>query len=281
MLTSAGGILPIMTKKEKPKSEVENIIAKSGHNLHEWTVNYLMDEDYRVEISPYYVDAHTDKPREVDIVARKRMRVFQKTDEHAVNLVLAIDCKYLKQPTVFWAFPNEKNHSALKVTGANLEELFGNAGEGSFIYFGAEPIARLFQSGDRSSDEPTTDPIYKACSQAISGAIFAREHSKGPSIIYPVVIVDGPGGLFFAENPYKEIASLIVHIDYSYYSDRDTSKKAVREPFYVLIVRKERVESLKNLLEKEANALRNLVATNQQEIAYQREKKSGGSNPAR
>ena len=255
-------ILPVrrytlfMAEKAKQKSEVETLISKSGHNLHAWAAEYFADADYKVEISPYYVDAHTDKPREVDIVARKRIRIFDDSDEYAVNLVLAIDCKYLKQPAVFWGFPNEKNHAALKLMGCNLQELFAKVGAGSFLYFSAEPVARLFQSGDRPADEPVSDPIYRACAQAISGTIFAREHSNDTSLFYPVVVVDGPGQLFFADNPHKEIASLIVHIDYSYYPDRNTTRKPVREPFYVLIVRKEGVGSLRHVLEREANELK-------------------------
>lgn len=234
---------------------VEKIIRASGHNLHTNVVEALKDAGYQVEISPYYVDAHTDKPREVDVVARKAVRVYRDSEEHVVNLVLALDCKYMMNPAVFWTFPNENPLASLKVLGLNLQELIQKVGMNRFAYFTTNKIARLFQSGS-SSGEPVADPIYKACAQAISGTIFAREHSAEPAIIYPLVIADGPGKFFHADTPEEERSSVIVHIDYSYYPDRATDKKPVREPFYVWLIRKEQLSKALELIEHEVEGLR-------------------------
>jgi hypothetical protein len=238
-------------KVEKKPLGPQEIIEASGHNLHTSVVEYLKGDGFVVEISPYYVDAHTDKPREVDAVARKRVPLFVDSAEHAIELVLAIDCKYIKQNTVFWTFNNENHRHALKLRGSNLEQLMDRFREEGFMYFRTSHVARLFQTGG-GSDDAISDPIYKACIQAINGSIFAREHSKNPGLVYPIVIVDGPGKFYSAADTAKELESVLVHIDYSYYPNRETSTKPTREPFYVWLVRKEKLSEANKTLEAEA-----------------------------
>ncbi|MFA7193792.1 MAG: hypothetical protein WC087_02660 [Candidatus Paceibacterota bacterium] len=247
-----------MNEKDEAQRKVnlQKIVDESGHKLHTEVVKLLEEYDYKTEISPYYVDSYTDKPREIDIVARKVIPVFEGSNEDNVYLVFALDCKHLKEDVVFWNFKNEKHHKALKMIG-NEDQLIDKRGEDGFIYFRADKISRLFQSGSsRTSNDPISDPIYKACVQAINGTIFAREHSAGPALIYPIVVVDGPGKLYEAKNLETDISSTLVHIDYSYYSDRQPNKKPTREPFYVLIVRKEKLIEAITLLQNEANIMK-------------------------
>ncbi len=239
-----------MTKKDQ-KTPVE-IIKESGHTLHTEVVGLLKARNYKVEISPYYVDGHTDKPREVDIIATKRIKSEGYSNVEC-DLIFAIDCKYLDEHTVFWMFENEKPHHALKI-GSNPESVISYVGELAFTYFQVTKVARLFKNGAKSHGDVSGDPIFKACSQAIHGTIFARQQSRQRNLIFPIVILDGPGKIFFSDNLQEEKRSALVHIDYSFYPDR-TAENATREPFYVWFVKKDHLNEICDIGEKESKSL--------------------------
>src|SRR5271170_5519484 len=89
--------------------KVESIINKSGHNLNFEIAKLLREKGWKVEVSQYYVDDLTDKPREIDIVASQPMFFGSTLDDrfddsipNHCEVFLYIECKYLTEPVVFW-----------------------------------------------------------------------------------------------------------------------------------------------------------------------------------
>ena len=80
-------------------------IEKSGNNLHMEIVELLESNSWIVDLSSYYYDDTTDKPREIDVVAKKKFCAFegQSPDDHRYyfHVFLFIECKYLTDEVAF------------------------------------------------------------------------------------------------------------------------------------------------------------------------------------
>lgn len=55
------------------EAELKTRIKESGNNLHLDVADFLKRKGWLVDISPYYCDEFTDRPREVDIIATRRI----------------------------------------------------------------------------------------------------------------------------------------------------------------------------------------------------------------
>jgi hypothetical protein len=84
--------------------EIDNILASSGNNFQAKVASYLRSKGWSVLISPYFVDTNLDKSREMDLLAEKLFRVTHELGEapKAIGLRLHIECKFIKQHTLFW-----------------------------------------------------------------------------------------------------------------------------------------------------------------------------------
>ena len=57
-----------------PKDKIKEIIDNSGNDLHQEIVDFLRSVGWEVKSSPYYNDPATNKPREIDIIAKKQFK---------------------------------------------------------------------------------------------------------------------------------------------------------------------------------------------------------------
>src|SRR3989344_8630415 len=105
--------LSVMSNKQK--ESIENIVENSGHKLHLKVVSLLENEGWQVTVSPHYIDELSDKPREIDIVAKKSFTYISNADNETKRfyLLLAIDCKYLTQNVVIWGRDNQLKEKAI------------------------------------------------------------------------------------------------------------------------------------------------------------------------
>ena len=61
--------------------ELQEVIKKSGNNLHFDVVDFLEDKEWEVGLNSYYYDDTNSKPREIDIVANKCINTLIGTSE--------------------------------------------------------------------------------------------------------------------------------------------------------------------------------------------------------
>ena len=108
-------------KKQHEKAQstdqvVDAIIAESGHSFHCKVANYFKAKKWTTRISQFYVDATTDKTREIDLVAEKIVRVASQWQSHPLRIHtrLFIECMYITKPMVFW-FEEVDKESALNL----------------------------------------------------------------------------------------------------------------------------------------------------------------------
>src|SRR3954463_3413355 len=90
--------------------EAKSIVLESGNSFHCRVVRFLQDNGWHTQISPYYMDNSTNKPREIDLIAEK-FWMYKDPFRRAsgtVNVKLFIECKYIPQVNVFWFSPKDK-----------------------------------------------------------------------------------------------------------------------------------------------------------------------------
>ncbi len=57
--------------------ELKNAIQKSGNNLHFKVLDFLQQSGWTADISCYYLDDATGKPREIDIIAKQKITLSE------------------------------------------------------------------------------------------------------------------------------------------------------------------------------------------------------------
>lgn len=246
---------------QKPMNPKE-IIEKSGHALHLRIVELLKTNGWNVDISPYYVDAITEKSREIDIIAIKRKYIEREGrplgDNLALKQILSIDCKYLSQNGVFWIDENENPQEALKFNNINIKSNYAlfSQERSSLLEYQWDKVAKLFKTGTQKGGR-TEDPMYKGISQAINGLIYARNNIGNQiSVFHPVVVVStGDYKLYREDNINSSIEKVAAHIDYTYYPSRNPQAASKREQFYVSIVTETEFSQFLNLLDQEMAGL--------------------------
>ncbi|MCF8025807.1 MAG: hypothetical protein K9K82_10010 [Desulfobacteraceae bacterium] len=51
--------------------EVSKLVRNSGNNFHAKVARWLLDDNWHVVVSPYYMDQTQNKAREIDLIAEK------------------------------------------------------------------------------------------------------------------------------------------------------------------------------------------------------------------
>src|ERR1017187_4844721 len=142
--------------------QARTLIAQSG-NAHQCRVaQFFRDRNWVVLMSPYYIDASTDKPRELDLIVEKSYPVqrLYSGPPRSVRVRLFIECKYIAQGTAFW-------FDAMDVakTGSWIESYTPFRGNHNayqhqhYVAQGTE-VAKLFASQQQKGEE--ADPIFRS-----------------------------------------------------------------------------------------------------------------------
>jgi len=178
-----------MTQQPKKKQDekgrsadqvADDIIAESGNNFHCKVANYFRAKKWTTRISQFYVDATTDKAREIDLVAEKVERIVSpyQSKPLRIHTRLFIECKYITKPMVFW-FEEIDKESALKLVESKTPLKRDNEHIKHHHYFNSDgDVAKLFAS-ERSKGEDT-EPFFRALHQCLNGFV----HTRGESIVH-------------------------------------------------------------------------------------------------
>lgn len=246
---------------EKEKQTPDEIVNLSGHNLHLRIASILEKEGWKVAISPYYVDDLTDKPREIDIVARKYFTYESRADKEQKTfyLVLVIDCKHLNQNVVIWGKENQLKGQAIFTNMENRLSKLTESSENWSRYSKYWGVGRLISEGSKSNS------LQEGILQAVKATLDVFRTSNSPSVFFPAVVyeleenvkISSVGNMAFGDTKPKAIdADWIFHINYAYldYTLAPSGKRRQRD-FYVDLVEEKNFIDFLHKLDEEGNAI--------------------------
>ncbi len=213
--------------------KTRDIIKTSGNNFHSKVVKYFQDRGWTVQISPYYTDTFSNKPREIDIIAEKAFEFRDRfhTDKGTINVQLLLECKYINGINVFW-FHTKDQFKASKLVKKILKLHDDNMYVEEFHYMaGHEKVAKFFASQKGKATE--NEPFFKAINQTLNAYLFFRsgktiiqsKRDQSPYISrfvrYPVIICNNFDMLFKTEmgqqaDPEKIRENFLLEIQYAY-----------------------------------------------------------------
>ncbi|MFA5996952.1 MAG: hypothetical protein WC791_00525 [Candidatus Paceibacterota bacterium] len=283
----------------KKKTAVEEIMEKSGNGFHSRVVNLLRHQEWIALVSPYYSDNFTDKPREIDIIARKEFDVNEYLNDHLgeLNIELFIECKYINGDTIFW-FDNKNISRAIERTmvDTGMEHPRKNTRIMQLHYLDDVPVAKLFSS-EKSRNEDS-ELMNKAINQNLNALVYYRGRNdifpKDPRnsnvlrrVPYPIIVVnsfdhfyctnmdDGTEKVEQITEPFQ------LEINYAYV---DKDRVGRNEYFLIDVVSIDMLEKFLLMLEnKNISVIKQVLAEDEGQKRRNREQniKSMNINPAR
>lgn len=226
---------------------LKKVIEESGNRLHLRVADLLTKGEWTVQLSPYYVDELTTAPREIDIIASRRIPVndsfVHEKDYFWIHLI--IECKHLTKAVAFYEFRNKHPFDpvvAIRTGNLNRSEIIDNM---SFArehhYVQAGNTARLYEL-ERGEIASGSDDIYKSITQVVKALIF-QEHGfrgqpEGRAIYYPVVVYDGIVGVWtLAGTPNPDPASAELQQRNLYalqYAYKDMGNANIRKEWFIV-----------------------------------------------
>jgi len=274
------------------EKELRQSIEKSGNNLHFEVSNFLDQNGWQVELSPYYCDDITKKPREVDIIANKAFSIFKYESPtiKALNnfkFYLFLECKYFNSPFAVRVINNGNRDnilSAFHVKGINKEELFSKVRiEEIHHYFTENAIGKLYDVPLMRETEKINTGLDSLIFDAITGPIksllFFSEKIQQDAIFYPIVVYEGQkDGVYKLDLQGNEEKSkdFIFNVHYAF-------KKVLPgvagefpriENFFVDFIHKDNLESFLQTIEKEAEKIQRYLLG----LRYHKENSSDNFN---
>jgi hypothetical protein len=214
-------------------NDAKKLIKESGNTFQSKVINYFRENDWNVLVSPYYVDAVTDKSREIDLIVEKKFGVTNQWQgpPKSVTARLFVECKYIAQGSVFW-FDDQDLSRALEWITTNTCFTDNNTYTREHHYLKSHAqVAKLFATAHQKGDE--NDPLFRTLNQCLNGYIHNRSRellipSMHNEIVtkleYPVIICSdfykyfrtSIGG---AEDPSPITENFAVELNYAYVSN--------------------------------------------------------------
>lgn len=170
------------SKYKSDEEKAQKLISNSGNNFHCKVNNFLRDYGWATQVSPYYLDASSNKAREIDLIAEQEFKYNynrgDRRNQGRVILRLFIECKYTENINVFWFDDQDSNSTKYLIeekTGINKNTYHVH----NHHYINTEnKIAKLFSSSRSQNGE--NEPIYKALNQSLHAMVYLSDQ---PSII--------------------------------------------------------------------------------------------------
>jgi hypothetical protein len=222
-------------------SELKKAIKNSGNNLHLEITETLKEKGWDTDISFYYCDDLTNKPREIDIIARKRIPIFEDKNPEIIkkynfSVFLFLECKNFQNQISFRVIDNSFNisKSAIGSQTKNLNiELILKETElkNKHHYLINKNVAKLYDvpykgKKEKKIDEKLDKQIFESITQPIKSLIFfKKEENISKGVFYPMVIYRGIPGFYIIKksknteknlDKLKPIKNLIFGLKYSY-----------------------------------------------------------------
>jgi hypothetical protein len=229
--------------------------------FHYKVYNYFKDKGWKVQLSPYYIDNYTQKPREVDIIAEKFYKIEQPILTRAnlkeslsdpqkylgtFNVRLYIECKLkdLEEYVLFFEKPGNNKFTVL-LPGMNIffyEEEVHNLK----IHYFEDEVLKLFAIQSNKNDY-----LFDAINQSLHSMIYFNTLFKkeGPIISlfspeernhlnilaiasFPIIILEDIKAKDINDKPIEN--NFVAEVNYAYYDEINRNFK--NKIFYVDVV---------------------------------------------
>jgi len=203
-------------------------IAQSGNNFHCRVAQYFRAKNWAVLMSPYYVDAATDKQREIALIVEHSSGVrllWAGNQPKRIRVRLFIECKYIANGSVFW-FDAMDEARTMEWLYDNTPFISDHIATRAHHYLArGNEVATLFASEKGQQDN---DPIFRAVNQCLNGYIY---NAGQPTLVdaldneeifeprYPVIVCSTFDHFFRANvrdatAPAQTRCRLVVHRKY-------------------------------------------------------------------
>ncbi len=287
------------------KKELKEAIKYSGNNLHLAVVEFLDGLKWETDLSAYYCDDITDKPREIDIIASKDIFYVNSgpgnpAKEYRFSIYLFIECKNFRNEIAFRMQKNnaEDAKSAIITTIPDADKdvlLKQMISDGCPHHYLTEKTAKLYDTY-KNKNEKTTEEVFNAITQPIKALIFSKNRihqikKNGPNkaFFYPLVVYYGISGFYLVNkslNTDKDLdkvkvdgRDLIFGLNYSYSETMFNvagKRFTPRKPFYVDFIHFDNIGTyLEKTIQRETNEIRSYF---QNEFNLQRSKEQQQRN---
>ncbi|MFA6254883.1 MAG: hypothetical protein WC675_02470 [Patescibacteria group bacterium] len=215
---------------------IQKIIDNSGNTLHSQVITFLRSLGWYILVSPYYNDNQTAKPREIDIIAEKRLDVIEWEQRYGFLIIqLFIECKYINNSIVFW-FDNKNTNAAedMIVNNTCLPHHKDNITIDQHHHFEDKKVAKLFSSSASLQKLHENEEFYRALNQTLNGMVYyknrggfsinpkpIRERYKQEVIHYPIILCNNFEKIFrinIGEDKYSKLEDnyFELEVNYSY-----------------------------------------------------------------
>ncbi len=241
--------------------ELIKALQTSGNNLHLDIAEILERDGWKVELSSYYFDDITDKPREIDIVATLEVRTPTSpisTSSEKFNVNLFIECKHFTQDIAFRmnkAKP-DKLMEALLVEVYNKNEIVRQSDlESIHHHLKLKLVGVLYDASNKLQKD-----IFDAITQPIKSYSYFQDKLQ-QGLTYLAVIYRGIDGIYPISSPsdlttlpsLNPVDDLTMGINYS-------SKKFGTKSKYFLIdfIHEKKIIDYLKQIKNESSKLRDL-----------------------
>lgn len=219
----------------KSINKIKEIIRDSGHQLHLQVIDLLRSCGWKVTISPFYNDPATGKARELDIIAEKIISVTSSLKkasddlplEESLRVQFFIECKYIKNPLVFWF--DDKNIPETQVFARSnkvletiqesvLNQVHAQERRRIHHYVKDTDVAKLHKT------QGTQDNFFDGLSSVLNSWMIYNQIPKSNTVTFPIIILNSFNNVFRVDatnkNGFKKIVdSFQYEINYSCLKD--------------------------------------------------------------
>lgn len=173
--------------------ELKEAIQKSGNNLHFKVLNVLQKSGWLADISCYYLDDATGKPREIDIIAKQKIILSQFVwSNHPRDfwVYLFIECKHFDDEIALWMQNSSHKKELVKSTLESPDKLV----HPQHHYHATDSLGKLYTTAGKESD------IFDAIIQPIKALVSFRQRESVRALYYPICIYEGVSGFDVIKN---------------------------------------------------------------------------------
>jgi hypothetical protein len=250
--------------------------------FHYQVYNYFRNKGWKVQLSPYYIDNYTQKPREVDIITEKFYKIgppisanfiYKKEDLSdqqkyigTFNVTLYIECKLkkLEEYILFFEKPINKKFEVL-LEGKNIfyyEAEISNVG----IHYFREDVSKLFYLQSKSHDY-----LFDAINQSLHSMIYFNTLFKKEGCIislfspkernhlnilaiasFPIIILEDIKAKDINEKLIED--NFAAEVNYAYYDEINRNFK--NKIFYVDVISFSKIDKF---LENLDNSIKEII----------------------
>lgn len=249
--------------------EVVEFASSTGNSFQSKVVEKFRRGDWYTKVSPYYLDAATNRAREIDLVAEKVWNVGSLHAEvgSRLHMKLFVECKYVPEATVFWFDAKDEAAASEWLVQNTPLPSPSNTYTSRHHYLAGEPaVAKLF--GTRQNRDTDREAMYKALNQALHAMVYLRrrrsniprdDRDRVPSYVIelPVIVVSTFANLFRVDIGDEDVRPIsenfLLEVNYAYL---DTDGNDRNEYFLVDVVSLDKLDAFFAALESDAEAMK-------------------------